>query len=217
MPVRPRSILWCLLVVPSLFSGAAQAAPPRFELTPFVGYRMGGAFDVTSASDTTGDRSVDVDAAASVGLGLGLYRDPNSFYELLYSRQEASLDASDATLRNVDVTVEYMHVGGTAIFPVEETWFAPFVSLTIGATRFEPQVDAYDTETNFSASLGGGLRLPVNENLAVTLGLRGYLTFVDSDTNIFCLSDADGANCLLRTSGSTFFQGEAQLGLTVRF
>jgi hypothetical protein len=43
------------------------------------------------------------------------------------------------------------------------------------------------------------------------------VTLLDSDTQLFCLSDAEGAGCLLKSSGSTFFQAEAQLGLSVRF
>ena len=59
--------------------------------------------------------------------------------------------------------------------------------------------------------------MPFNDNVAATLGVRGYLTFVDSDTDILCISDAEGADCLLRSSGSTYFQAEAQLGLTLAF
>ena len=194
----------------------AEAAAPRFEVTPFAGYRMGGKFDVSSESDAADD-SVDLESDASYGIDVGLYRDRYSFYELLYSRQEASLDSSDAALSGVDVSVQYWHVGGTAMFPQEDIWFVPYLSLTIGATVLEPDSGAYDSETKFSTSLGGGLRLPINDNLAVTLGLRGYLTFIDSDTDLFCVSGPEGGTCLLRSSGSTFFQGEAQLGLTVRF
>ena len=68
-----------------------------------------------------------------------------------------------------------------------------------------------------AGSLGGGLRLPFNDNLAATLGVRGYLTLIESDTSIFCKSDSEGGGCLVRSSGSTFFQAEALLGLTVRF
>jgi opacity protein-like surface antigen len=216
MPVRPRSMSCCVVTAALLSCATAQAASPRFELTPFAGYRMGGEFDVPDATGGAA-QSEDLDAEASFGLSLGLYRDAYSFYEVLYSRQEASLDSSDPTLRSIDVSVEYMHVGGTAMFPQDETWFVPYLSLTLGATRLEPKAGAYDAETEFSASLGGGVRLPVNDNVAVTLGLRGYLTFVDSDTDIFCVSGGESAGCLLRTSGSTFFQGEAQVGITLRF
>ena len=194
---------------------AAHAQSARFELTPFVGYRLGGSFDIASDSDS--GESVDLDPAASYGIGFGVYRDNQSFYELLYSRQQASLDSNDASLANVDVDIEYFQVGGTALFETAEQWMVPYLSLTIGATRLSPQQGGYDDETKFSGSIGGGLRMPFNERVAATFGLRGYLTLVDSDTGIFCLSDATGATCLLRTSGSTIFQGEALLGLTVRF
>jgi opacity protein-like surface antigen len=200
-----------------LCSVAAHAeAAPRFEVTPFAGYRMGGEFDASTESDAADD-SVDLESDASYGIDVGLYRDRYSFYELLYSRQEASLDSSDAALSGVDVSVQYWHIGGTAMYPLEDNWFVPYLSLTIGATVLEPESGAYDSETKFSTSLGGGVRLPVNDNVAVTLGLRGYLTFIKSDTDLFCVSGPEGATCLLRSSGSTFFQGEAQLGLTVRF
>lgn len=199
-----------------LFSAMASAAPPRFELTPFFGARLGGDFELV---DEAGDveQSVDLDSGTGYGLDLGLYRDSSSFYELLYSRQEANLDSSDTSVDGIDVTVEYLHFGGTLLIPQEEQWLLPYLSLTIGATRFEPKEGDYDSETKFSASLGGGLRVPFNERVAATLGVRGYLTFVDSDTDLFCVSGSGGGTCLLRSSGSTFFQGEATLGLTLRF
>ena len=64
---------------------------------------------------------------------------------------------------------------------------------------------------------GGGVRLPFTDNLAATLGVRGYLTFVETDGQYFCASTGEQAGCLLKSSGSTFFQGEATLGLTLRF
>ncbi len=69
----------------------------------------------------------------------------------------------------------------------------------------------------FSGSLGGGFRIPFNDNVALNLGVRGYLTLVDSDTDLFCVSNSQEAGCLVRSSGSTFFQAEGQLGLSVRF
>jgi hypothetical protein len=192
----------------------AQSDTPRFEATPYVGYRAGGEFELPDTSTEPG-RSIDLDEGGTFGLSLGLYRDSSSFYELLYSRQESGLDSIDATLSGVDITTEYLHFGGTLLF-TEETWFVPWLSLTIGATRLDPSGGGYDSETEFSGSLGGGVRLPINERLAATLGVRGYVTLVDSDSEIFCVGSGD-LTCLVKTSGSTFFQGEALLGLTVRF
>ena len=53
--------------------------------------------------------------------------------------------------------------------------------------------------------------------LQVMLGLRGYLTLINSDTDLFCLSGPEQASCLVKSSGSTFFQTEGQLGFSLVF
>jgi opacity protein-like surface antigen len=211
-----RSLAALLAAVTLLATSAAvRAESPAFEITPFVGARMGGGFDVTNAEGN--DSSVDLGSGASYGLGLGLYRDRQSFYELLYSSQSSELDSNDPSLRGVEVRVDYLQFGGTAFFPQEQDRFVPYLSLTIGATLMKPDRGGYDSETKFSGSLGGGFRFPFNDNVALNLGLRGYLTLIESDTRLFCVSDAQDAGCLLKSSGSTFFQAEALLGLSVRF
>ena len=192
----------------------ASAEGVRFELTPFAGYRLGGGFDAERQDGTT-TRGVDLEDGGAWGVDVGIYARPDAFYEFLYSTQTAGLDSRDAALAGVDVTTEYYQFGGTAFFPGEQ-WVVPYVTMTVGATRFSAG-GGYGSDTKFSGSLGGGLRLPFSEHLAGTLGVRGYLTFVESDTDFFCVSDSEGAGCLLKSSGSTYFQAEATVGLTLRF
>jgi hypothetical protein len=208
-------------LAPALALAALFAAPqssadaPTFEITPFVGARVGGGFDVDDP--VSGDRnSVDLDSGGSFGIDLGLYAHPRGFYELLYSSQETSLDSEDPALRGVDMRIDHLQVGGTAFFP-QDTFFVPYLSLAIGAAFLKPLQGPYDSETKFSASLGGGFRFPVNEHVGVNLGLRGYLTVLQSDTDLFCVSGVQGGSCLLRSSGATFFQTEAQLGISLQF
>jgi hypothetical protein len=40
---------------------------------------------------------------------------------------------------------------------------------------------------------------------------------VDSDSQFLCVGTGGSANCLIKSSGSTFFQGEALLGFTAVF
>lgn len=215
--LRPgRTAALCIAIATFMLAAPAGAADaPRFELTPFAGFRTGGHFDVEPVVEGATAGSADVDDASSFGIDLGLYRDGSSFYELLYSRQGASLDSKEPSLDGLDVTVEYYQFGGTAIFPQASDKVLPYLSMTLGATRFT--ADGYDADTKFSASLGGGLRVPFNDHLAAVLGVRGYLTFVDSDTEFLCVSNGGDGGCLLKSSGSTFFQAEAQLGLSLRF
>lgn len=207
-----QSLAGCLLLAGPL---TAAAATPSFEVTPFVGARAGGGFDVED--DVTGESSsVDLGSGTSFGVDLGLYQNEAGFYELLYSTQEASLDSDDLALGDIDVRVDYLQLGGTAFFDQGQSWL-PYLSLTLGAARFEPQQGGYDSETKFAMSLGGGLRFPIGANVAATLGLRAYVTVLSSDTELFCLSSGENAGCLVKSSGNTLWQGEAQLGLTVRF
>jgi opacity protein-like surface antigen len=198
-------------------SSTHAAEPPRFEITPFAGARVGGSFDVRDLGGTsTTEQSVDLGSGAGFGLDLGLYRDQQSFYELLYSTQSAAVDSSNPALDGIDLRIDYLQFGGTLLFPEQNAAFVPYLSLTIGATFLQPDGD-FDSETKFSGSIGGGFRFPFSDNVAAILGVRGYLTLLQSDTDLFCVSDSTQAGCLVRSSGSTFFQAEGQLGLSVRF
>lgn len=186
---------------------------PRVELTPYIGYRMGGQFDLEVVPPDT-SKSVDVQDSSDWGVDLGIYRDRTSFYEILYSHQSTGLDTRDSSLKGVDLSIEYLQVGGTLLFQ-DNDHYVPYLSLTIGATKFDAG-GGYGSETKFSGSLGGGVRFPIGEHFAATLGVRGYLSLVSSDTQFFC-SGSGSVNCLFRTTGSTFFQGEGLLGFTAVF
>ena len=214
MPLRLRH--HAVALAATLLAAAAQAEAPRFEVSPFAGGRIGGGFDVLEDEATGDETSVDLDNGGSFGVDLGLYAHPNGFYELLYSTQETSLEADDPAVDGVDVRIDYLHVGGTALFP-QDRFYVPYLSFTLGATFLEPTSGSFDSETKFSASLGGGFRFPVSEHFQVLLGLRGYLTLINSDTDLFCASNAEQASCLVRSSGSTFFQTEGQLGFSLVF
>lgn len=226
MPARV-SIAYSLLAALALASPVASAAEPpeddsapasrrfdpAFELTPWVGYRFGGQFDVDNPPPGV-PGSVDLDGSASWGVDLGIYRDRDSFYEIYYAQQSTGVDSNDVLLKDVDVDVSYLQAGGTLLFRDHE-YVVPWLSLTIGATRFDAG-GGYGSETKFSWSLGGGFRFPLGDHFAATLGLRGYMTLVDSDTEFLCVGNGS-AQCLFKTSGSGFYQGEALLGFTATF
>lgn len=186
---------------------------PRVEVTPYIGYRMGGQFDIDDSAPDSG-KSVDLQDSGDWGIDLGIYRDRTSFYEILYSYQSAGLNSNDPALKGVDVSIQYLQFGGTLLFDDHES-YVPYLSLTVGGTKFDAG-GGYGSETKFSGSLGGGVRFPIGDRFAATLGVRGYLTVVNSDTQFFC-SGSGSVNCLFRTTGSTFFQGEGLLGFTAVF
>jgi hypothetical protein len=97
-----------------------------------------------------------------------------------------------------------------------ELW-KPYIVGTLGATRFHADAAEASDDTRFSISLGGGLRVPFSERFSLRLEARGYVTFVDSDSALFCKTGSFGAVCELRASGSTFIQYEVLGGLAFAF
>ena len=191
---------------------AAQNTVGRFELTPYVAYRVGGSF-----SEEGGDGQVDLNESSAEGLMFNIRANPNGQYELLYSRQ-----STDARTRGfypgdptIDIDVEHYHFGGTYLFDGENT--RPFIALTLGATRFDPQHVESTAETFFSASLGAGVQLAATRRVGLRLEARAFTTFIDDSSAIFCSSINGSGSCLIRVEGNLLAQWEARAGLVFRF
>jgi opacity protein-like surface antigen len=198
----------------SFAAGAAESdedeqRPLTYGITPFAGYRVGGTFKSTET-----DTHADVRDHLSYGLALDLSTDQSSQYEVFYSRQSTILRGP--SLAPADITIQYLHIGGSVSL-ADWSRLQPYLVATAGATRFSPGAHSGIDSTHFSASLGTGLRIPLNSHLALRLEARGFATFLNTNTNVFCRSNQAGGLCLVHGSGSTFIQGEALAGLNYIF
>ncbi len=189
----------------------AQSAPERlkFEVSPFVGYRFGGTFDLID----TGTH-VDVDNHTSFALALDLWADEVTQYELFYSRQSTSV--SGQSLAPSDLDVEYLHIGGTVLLDNSQR-LQPYLVGGLGATRFTPNSAVGHNSAYFSASLGAGLRVPFNRHFSLRLEARGFATILNSNTDVFCRSDQSGGLCRIHGRGSAFIQGDLLAGAAYAF
>jgi hypothetical protein len=191
---------------------AAQNSPGRFELTPYVAYRVGGSF-----SEEGGDGQIELNESSAEGIMFNILANPKGQYELLYSRQSTSARTTgfypgDPT---IDIDVEHYHFGGTYLFDGEKT--RPFIALTLGATRFDPKHVDSTAETFFSASFGAGVQLAATKRVGLRLEARAFTTFVDDNSVIFCSSINGSGSCLIRVEGNLLTQWEARAGLVFRF
>lgn len=191
-------------------ASASRSVLTRYEVMPFIGYRLNGDFDI---ANTTPKQRASLDDHRSFGLAFDVRRDESSQYELLYSRQESRLE-KDSPLAPLDVNVEYLHVGGT-LGVNEELVFRPYIVGTLGLTRFT--LESGSDDTRFSFSLGAGVRVPVTPRFNVRLEARGFLTWIDTDSAIFCASGSFGGVCSIRSRGSTFTQFELLAGAAFAF
>lgn len=202
-----------------IFIGVILAAPataqeplPRYELTPMIGYRIGGDFE----DDETGEE-FDLDDSNALGITLNIYAKPEGQWEILYARQSTEVDTEGTIvgIPSVDMDVEYLQIGGAYLFDGNRV--QPFIALTLGLTHFDPQFADFDSENYFSVSFGGGIKLNPTGRIGVRLEGRVYSTFLESDSDIFCRSNFGVGECLIQTSGTTLNQWEARAGMVFRF
>ncbi len=194
-------------------SAVAQEESPRFEVTPFLAYRVGGEFEQTSTGS-----DLELDESGSFGLIFNIRVDADRQWEIFYSRQKTELDSEDLFANEpvFDINVDYLHFGGTYAFASTDLG-RPYIVATVGASHFEPKPSGLDSETFLSFSFGGGVNLFPNKRLGLRLEGRLFATLVDSDSEIFCRTGVDTNFCAVRVDGDLLFQWQAMVGLVLRF
>lgn len=203
-------MLWVVALLACAGAVGRDTSLPTLELTPFAGYRLGGDFELSDSGAEVG-----LEDRGAFALAVNLPIDELSQYELFYGRQNTSL-RTDSPLGSADVDVEYLHLGGMLIVS-EVRRVAPYLVGGLGATRITPDAAGARSETRFSFSLGAGLRAPLGRRVALRLEARGFLTFLDTRSAIFCVSDELGGLCRVRAKGDAFFQYEFLAGAAFAF
>jgi opacity protein-like surface antigen len=199
----------------SLWAGPAMAADGMrgIELTPFVGYRLGGSFE---DRDTEEDYDLDDDSSAGV-----IFNFPASDFtewEIYYSKQSTDVDVAGFadTDAQIDVDIEYLQVGGTYLF--DRTQKAqPYFVATAGVTKIDPDAAGTSSDTFFSFGVGGGWKFFPNSHVGLRLDGRLIGTLISSDSEIFCKSDSEGGACAVALKGESLYQFEFQAGVVFRF
>lgn len=204
-----------LLSLISLPSIAAEDKP--FEITPLIGYRFGGDFEIKSDDGTQGIKAKE---DVSYGLLFAWPYDNKRQNELILSHYDTKLSKTNGIFSptepdNGDVdaglAVTYFHVGGNV--PVTDGSSPVRISGGLGLTYLSPHDDKLNSETKFSMNLGLNKKFPLSESISFRLGSRLYGTFFNSDSATFCGPD----KCGLYVSSSVWVQAEVNAGLTFAF
>ncbi len=192
-----------LVVLLAALAGAANAAAPRFEITPFAAYRDGGQFQ--DGNGTALDLRGSLGGALAIDWRAG-WQDAQ--YELFYSRQSTET----AAVVPVHMNIEYLHIGGTTRFGELDSPVEPFAVGGIGLTWLTPETALLHSETRASLNVGGGVRIPLATHVRLRLEARGYLTWMGGNAALFC-----SGGCILTVKGNAFFQYEVLAGVSVGF
>jgi hypothetical protein len=202
-------LLWSLAALPA---PAFAAGPPwSFELTPTVGYRVGGSLE----DSATGD-SVDLEDHGTYGLIVNIAEKPNTQYEFGWSHQDTSVDLIGTNNPDrLDIAIDFLQLGGTYLFDGRQA--RPYIVATIGAAHYRSKGADSDSDTYFAFSVGGGWQLWPTRRFGLRLEGRYYGTLVDSNSRIFCASTPTNSGCLIQTRGELISQWELTAGGILRF
>lgn len=210
----PGMTSWPWTVALLLFATAATAEvqPPRFEVTPFAGYRFGGTLSVENEPG-----AYDLADAAGFGVLVNWPHRSGTKWEILYSRQSTDAEFNGTTVNDavVDVELQVLQIGGVYLF--ERDTVVPYLAATIGATHAEASSRGSESDTYWSASLGLGVLVSPNSRIGLRLEARANGTLLDSDTDLLCRTGPDLNVCAIRVDGDLMTQVEVFAGLVMRF
>lgn len=187
---------------------AETAAAQDASVALLGGYRFGSDFEENEPPE-----GASLAEARSFGLLVSLPEGPTTDYEFFFHRQNTQLTSSEAdgTSKTFDLTVDYWQAGGRYFLDGERV--LPFVSGSLGLTHFDPNLSGGKSETRFSLSLGGGVKIPLTQHWSLRFDLRGFLTAIESGGSMFC---AEG-RCAVRVAGGGFWQADVGAGLSYHF
>ena len=184
-------------VEPAVFGGAV-------EVSPFAGVQFGGSVD-----STVNGRRVDLGSGFAWGATVDIAVAPGWRIELLYSRQETELE-SRGDVERVQLGVERYLAGVQEERGDGRTRF--FGTALIGATRFAPGLDGYDSDVRFTAAVSLGIKHFVTPRLGLRAEARGFFVDVNSGAGLVC-----AGGCLFVFNGSGLWQGDVTGGITLAF
>lgn len=152
---------------------AAPAFAGDFEITPFVGYRVGGESFVY---DDYSSQSVDIDSSANFGLMFDIPVIAGLRVELLGDYQSTDFSSyryyghgGPIDLGGIDVTyfqagILYQWLDGRPV--------RPYVVHTLGLAHLDPELGG--STDRFSLSLGGGVKIFPTEHVGFRFEGRGF-------------------------------------------
>jgi hypothetical protein len=187
----------------------ARTAGKESSVTVYGGYRFGGTL-----TEATTNSTIDLKGGSSAAVAIDIGLDRQTQVQLFYSHQNTALTsgAFSAQVNNMGLTLHNYHVGGT--YFIEEVGHGLYVVGGIGATTATPDRGDLNSETFFSGNLGVGWMVPLGRHAGLRFEARGYGILVDNDSATFC---GGNVGCVVSIKGTTVYQGEVLVGLSIRF
>ena len=193
---------------------ALTAAPVAAQnaVTLYGGYAWGGSFQQAGGGTANADLASSGAGALSIDWALDSARN----VQLFASVQRSTLQLPPGSVAGgaptpIPLNVSYLHLGGSNFFE-GSAGQGGYVAGGIGATFMSPRGDGLTSEVRPSMSLALGYEQALAPTLALRMELRGYATLINSSGGFFC-----SGGCVVALKGDALLQGQALLGLSLRY
>ena len=210
------SLVLLLLATPAR---AQYVQIESFEVTPFIGVRFGGTFDVRAESSSSPTQATLKDAS-SYGLSAGVRFDRFSLVEFRWTQSTSTL-RFDAPLAGVgaslgDVTLNQFHADFTREFVIPEVkGLRSFVTGSVGVTHLAAADDGF---TRFSFGFGAGLKQFLGSRFAIHAEAKWLAILIDPEVGAWACGTVGVGGCLVVVrTGTLTQQFELSVGPVVRF
>ena len=131
--------------------------------------------------------------------------------ELYFSHQPTTLHGGEFLAPPVsDLTVNVMHVGLADTVAGDDPRLSWLLIGSAGATQFESRSTS---DTRFSIGIGGGVRWMFSPHVGLRGDLRALVSFTGGGQAVIICS----GGCVGHYEGTIVVQGEATVGIVVRF
>ncbi|HEX2524216.1 MAG TPA: hypothetical protein VHP35_19060 [Terriglobia bacterium] len=196
------------------WAGAESLEIQGIEVTPFIGGRFGGTFEVQPEGGA--EVRASLNDATSYGVAAGIRYDDFSVIEFRWTRAKSALrlgtGINPLSTSVADVTLNQFHGDFTREFPLEEVKrLRPFLMASVGATHLGAANDGF---TRFSFGLGTGLKLFLNSKLGIRVQAQWLPIWVEPEVRSFACGFG---GCIVVLSGRLTEQFEVSAGPVFHF
>lgn len=158
----------------------------RVEINPFFAYSASDGVTVEPILiDGQIYDAVDLKDGFAWGIHFGVFVTENAEIGFLWNRQESKLAAEGTTTREfVDMPIYNYHAVFTYNFGESDAQARPFIFGGLGATQYSPGEAmgvSVDSETRFSSTWGGGVKVYPNPKVGFSVMARWTPTYIKSD------------------------------------
>lgn len=211
MNLRLQKIFIALFLTLVIFSSNELSAQ-TIELNAFTGWQLNGTaklydgdFKIEDAQNYGGKLAVGLSSTTSVELSYNR-TDTKGRYYPFYS----GLVGDDVLF-----SLNYIQIGG--VQEVDLGRIHPYGTITAGITVWSPKTSGYSSYTQFSATVGGGLKIWLSDMLGIRLQGTMLMPMVYNGAGFGCGIGTGGSGC----SGGLYtritpFQGEFSGGVIIR-